>query len=135
MRISKTIQLSFRSLTSHPFRSFLACLGVVFGVGSVVGMLAIGEGARVQSLRQIEEMGVDKIIIESVPPKKSDIPEGYHSLNFGVTDQDMQYFNTNFENIRGIMAMTSWNYLVISDHVRRPRTGVLGRRTWSLITR
>ena len=47
----------------HPFRAVLAGLGVVFGVGAVVGMLAIGEGARLESIRQIQEMGVDKIIV------------------------------------------------------------------------
>ena len=48
----------------RPARSFTA-LGIVFGVGSVIGMLSIGEGAKEESLRFIEQLGVRNVLVES----------------------------------------------------------------------
>ena len=45
----------------------LTALGIVFGVGSVIGMLSIGAGAREQSLQFIERLGVRNILIDSRP--------------------------------------------------------------------
>ena len=43
-------------------------LGVVFGVGSVIAMLAVGEGASKEALEQIRKLGSNNIIITSVKP-------------------------------------------------------------------
>ena len=40
-------------------------LGVVFGVGSVVAMLSVGEGASAEALEQIRKLGSNNIIISS----------------------------------------------------------------------
>ncbi len=40
-------------------------LGIIFGVGSVISMLSIGEGARTETLEQIELLGSNNIIIRS----------------------------------------------------------------------
>ena len=44
-RTRRLLQLAVKSVWSHRLRSVLTALGMVFGVGSVVAMLAIGEGA------------------------------------------------------------------------------------------
>ncbi|MHC4510785.1 MAG: ABC transporter permease, partial [Planctomycetota bacterium] len=43
-RIARNIWLGIENLLLHKLRSFLTMLGVVFGVGSVVAMLSVGEG-------------------------------------------------------------------------------------------
>ena len=48
------------NLRAQKTRTFLTALGIVFGVGSVIGMLSIGAGAREQSLKFIEQLGVRK---------------------------------------------------------------------------
>lgn len=50
---------------AHKLRSMLTMLGIIFGVGAVISMLSIGEGARQESLEQIELMGVRNIIIRT----------------------------------------------------------------------
>ena len=40
-----TVRLGISSLLLHKLRSVLTTLGVLFGVSSVIAMLAIGEGA------------------------------------------------------------------------------------------
>lgn len=55
----------------HRMRSALTMLGMVFGVGSVVSMLAVGEGASRQSLESIRKLGSRNIIVTSVKPPES----------------------------------------------------------------
>ncbi len=47
------VLLAVDNLRAQKTRTFLTALGVVFGVGSVIGMLAIGAGAREESLRAL----------------------------------------------------------------------------------
>ncbi|MBT3200828.1 MAG: FtsX-like permease family protein [Phycisphaerales bacterium] len=56
----------------HRLRSTLTALGIVFGVCSVVAMLAIGEGAGRDAQDQIARLGAQNIIIKSIKPPRSD---------------------------------------------------------------
>ena len=44
-RLKRSIILGVKSLWMHKLRSLLTAMGIVFGVCSVIAMLAIGEGA------------------------------------------------------------------------------------------
>lgn len=68
MLVRDVFLLSFHNLLLHKIRSALTSLGVIFGVGSVIAMLSISEGAKRQSLAQIEAMGIDKIIVFAKKP-------------------------------------------------------------------
>ena len=68
MLVRDLFKLSLHNLLLHKVRSILTSLGVIFGVGSVIAMLAISEGAKRSALAQIEAMGVDKIILFSKRP-------------------------------------------------------------------
>jgi len=67
-RLLKNVRLGIKTLMLHKLRSFLTMLGVVFGVGSVVAMLAVGEGASTEALEQIRRLGSTNIIMTSVKP-------------------------------------------------------------------
>ena len=58
---------AFANLRAQKTRTLLTALGIVFGVGSVIGMLAIGAGAREESLRFIEQLGVRNVLVDSRP--------------------------------------------------------------------
>jgi putative ABC transport system permease protein len=59
------IQLGIKNLMLHALRSLLTVLGLVFGVGSVIAMLSVGEGASKQALDQIRKLGSNNIILSS----------------------------------------------------------------------
>jgi len=67
-RVARNILLGIENLLLHKLRSFLTMLGVVFGVGSVVAMLSVGEGASKEALENIRKLGSSNIIISSVKP-------------------------------------------------------------------
>ncbi len=48
------------------FRSVLTALGIVFGVGAVIAMLAVGAGAKKEILNQLELVGVNNILVKPV---------------------------------------------------------------------
>jgi len=64
----RIFKLALKSLWMHKLRSFLTVLGIVFGVCSVIAMLAIGEGASYEAQQQIKDLGSQNIILESVKP-------------------------------------------------------------------
>ncbi len=65
--IFPTSAQAFDNLRAQKTRTLLTALGIVFGVGSVIGMLAIGAGAREESLRFIEQLGVRNVLVDSRP--------------------------------------------------------------------
>jgi len=67
-KIYRNIGLGIKNLLLHKLRSFLTMLGVVFGVGSVIAMLAVGEGASKEALDQIRKLGSNNIIVSSIKP-------------------------------------------------------------------
>ncbi len=64
----REVKLGVKNLLLHKLRSMLTMLGVVFGVGSVIAMLAVGEGASKEALDQLERLGTNNIIINSIKP-------------------------------------------------------------------
>jgi putative ABC transport system permease protein len=61
------LALGLDSLRAHRLRSSLSVLGVVFGVAAVVAMASIGEGARRETLAQIEALGLDTFALRPKP--------------------------------------------------------------------
>ncbi len=67
-RLARNVRLGVKTLLLHKLRSLLTMLGVVFGVASVVAMLAVGEGASREALDQIRKLGSNNVIISSIKP-------------------------------------------------------------------
>jgi len=59
------LQHALEQLRLHKLRTFLTLLGMVFGVGAVIAMLSIGEGAKQESMRLIESMGINNLLVQS----------------------------------------------------------------------
>lgn len=85
----EALRIALDSLRLHKTRSFLTMLGIVFGVGAVIAMLSIGEGARQESLEQIEVLGVRNVIIRSQdPPDAATDEEALQSRPLGISLKD-----------------------------------------------
>ena len=59
----QTLRVALRALVRNKLRSFLTTLGIVIGVGAVIAMVAIGEGARTQVEAQFAAMGTSLLIL------------------------------------------------------------------------
>ena len=93
-RLKRTFRLALKTLWLHRLRSLLTVLGVVFGVCSVIAMLAIGEGASYQAQEQIKRLGSQNIILQSVKPpeevKVSSSTESDRLLDYGLQYADIK---------------------------------------------
>jgi putative ABC transport system permease protein len=59
------VQQALGQLVHHRLRTALTLLGMVFGVGAVIAMLAVSEGGKRQALELIEGMGLRNLIVEA----------------------------------------------------------------------
>ncbi|RPI85975.1 MAG: FtsX-like permease family protein [Planctomycetaceae bacterium] len=92
LRLIRTVQLGLKSLLLHKLRSGLTMLGIVFGVFSVIAMLAIGEGASDQAQKQIVALGARNIIVRSIKPvegSSSDTSQG-GTPRYGLLRSDLR---------------------------------------------
>ncbi len=93
VNIKGIIASGVKSLLLHRLRSILTTLGMVFGVCSVIAMLAIGEGANHEAQQQIMDLGSQNIILKSVKPasEESQIQQqGNTVLSYGLTYDDVR---------------------------------------------
>jgi len=101
-RLKRSVLLGVKSLWLHRLRSFLTALGIVFGVCSVIAMLAIGEGASYEAQQQIKELGSQNIILNSVKPTDENTAgeqERSLILEYGLTYRDISQIQ---ETIPGV---------------------------------
>ncbi len=61
----QTVRLSARALLRNKLRSFLTALGIIIGVGAVIAVVAIGEGAKSQVEETFASMGTNLLIVMS----------------------------------------------------------------------
>jgi putative ABC transport system permease protein len=57
------IRVSLASLVAHKMRSFLTMLGVVIGVGAVIALVAVGQGAQANVVSQFESLGSNLLVV------------------------------------------------------------------------
>ena len=102
LHLGRTIRLGVRSLLLHKLRSALTTLGVLFGVSSVIAMLAIGEGASAEAQEQIRRLGSQNVILRSVKPpdEPSSGKETTRVSCYGLTNADLARILETFPAVR-----------------------------------
>lgn len=60
------LDIALEAIRQNAMRSFLTSLGIIFGVASVIAMLAIGRGAQQEVLSQMKLLGTNNVIVEPV---------------------------------------------------------------------
>ena len=123
----RTMQVGTKSLLLHKLRSVLTMLGIIFGVCSVIAMLAIGEGASYEAQEKIKKMGSANIIIRAVKPpednKSGSSTSGRGSvIEYGLTYKDASRIQATIPGIRHVLPTR-----LIRENVRFFRNEVAGQ--------
>jgi putative ABC transport system permease protein len=103
VKLYRNVLLGIKTLILHKLRSMLTMLGVVFGVASVVAMLAVGEGASRDALDQIRRLGSTNIIITSVKPADEEsrgTVSPFSMSMYGLLYDDQQRAGQSFKAIQ-----------------------------------
>jgi putative ABC transport system permease protein len=102
MMLVSDVGQAFENLRAQKTRTLLTAMGIIFGVGSVIGMMAIGAGAREETLRFIEQLGVRNIMIDSLSATSSQELQQRRQSSPGLTHRDARILRTNVEAIEAM---------------------------------
>jgi putative ABC transport system permease protein len=88
--------MGLKNLHLHKLRSLLTALGIIFGVGAVIIMVAIGNGAKLEAEKQMEKLGAQNILIRSeAPPESTDASaRTQRTLDYGIKRADLERLKT-----------------------------------------
>lgn len=84
-RIIFNFDIGIRALFQNRIRAILTSLGIIFGVASVIAMLAIGKGAEKEILEQIKQVGSNNVIIKAKTNDRSAKNEDTESSDNATT--------------------------------------------------
>src|SRR5664279_2709824 len=77
MRLASTFKIAGRALRRNKLRSALTALGIIIGVGAVIAMVSIGNGAKAQIEAQIASMGQNVVLVFSGSMTRSGVHTGW----------------------------------------------------------
>ncbi len=115
----------------HRLRSTLTMLGVIFGVSSVIAMLAIGEGASRDAQEKIAQLGSHNIIMKTVDPPEdqSGIGQQQTLKEYGLTYADAERFRNGIPDVQVIVPNRRLSHQA-QYRTRRVSIEVVGTVPW-----
>jgi len=81
MKVFTLVRIAQRSIRKNKMRSLLTMLGIIIGVGAVIIMVAVGEGAKAQIEDQIQDLGTNMIVITPGSSSQGGVSRGAQSFN------------------------------------------------------
>ena len=119
MNFGNLFRIALKALGNNKFRGFLTMLGIIIGVGSVITMLAIGQGSKKSIQAEISEMGSNMIMIHPGEDMKGGVR---------LSADDMQTLKVkDFEDIRSKCSYVS----LISPSVNSSAQAIYGANNTS----
>ena len=89
MRRTTLLRIAIQSILKNKMRTLLTMLGIVIGVGAVIVMVAIGNGAQSQIQSQIKNLGTNLIVVTAGTSNAGGANQGAQSFNrLTVADVD-----------------------------------------------
>jgi putative ABC transport system permease protein len=81
MQALMTFRIALRALARNKLRAFLTMLGIIIGVGAVIAMVAIGEGAKSTIRAQIAALGTNVLIVLPGSNVQGGVRAGFGNVN------------------------------------------------------
>jgi putative ABC transport system permease protein len=86
MDILAIIRIAMRALARNKMRSSLTMLGIIIGVGAVIAMVSVGQGAQKQAQDQIAAMGSNMLFVQSGTVNRGGMRMGWGATKTLVYD-------------------------------------------------
>src|SRR5437763_249599 len=119
MKFFMTLRIALRALARNKMRAGLTMLGIVIGIGSVIAMVSLGQGAQASVQSQIASMGTNMLNISAGSASSGGVRGGSGS---GVT--------LTADDIDAI-ALECPTVKVASPVVRASAQLIYGNQNWS----
>ncbi len=116
-----TLRIALRALGRNKLRAFLTMLGIIIGVGAVIAMVAIGEGAKSTIRAQIAALGTNVLIVLPGSNVQGGVRAGFGNVNT-LVDADAK-----------AMARELPSVAYVSPVLRRQEQVVAGNLNWGTL--
>lgn len=81
MNIWRTSKVALRALSRNKMRTFLTALGIIIGVGAVISMVSIGEGAKRGVEDRFNAMGTNLLFVSPGSRSRGGVHSGFGGFN------------------------------------------------------
>src|SRR5574341_1383839 len=116
-----TLRIALRALGRNKLRSFLTMLGIIIGVGAVIAMVAIGEGAKATIRSQIASLGTNVLVVLPGTLTQGGVRGGTGGVNT-LVDGDAKAMMREIPSV-----------VLASPVLRRPEQIVAGNLNWGTL--
>src|ERR671929_1229800 len=80
MSVGESVRVALQGLASNKLRSLLTMLGIIIGVGSVIAMMAIGQGANEAAKASLRAMGTNTLTLFTGQQRRGNINFGFGTI-------------------------------------------------------
>ena len=119
MTLSNATRVALHALGRNKLRSVLTALGIIIGVGSLIALLAIGQGARAQVADRVASLGENVIQVTAGSQNRSAVKLGL-GTSVGLSVQDAEAIRNEIADV-----------VAVSPEVKVKSQVVSGSRNWS----
>jgi putative ABC transport system permease protein len=112
MRASENIMMAVRNILSNKIRSFLTMLGIIIGVGAVIAMISIGEGAKSKITDSITAMGSNLLIVTRGRGGRGGRGGGFGQAAVSLGQKEVELIHNSSSHIKTIAPEVRTNQTV-----------------------
>jgi putative ABC transport system permease protein len=109
-----TTKIATRALLRNKLRSFLTTLGIIIGVGAVIAMVALGEGAKAQVEESFHQMGTNLLVVLPGSSQSRGSRGGFGSQPT-ITWDDLDAIRTQVPSVRSAAPQLTTSRQVVSE--------------------
>jgi len=116
MNLLQTFRIAIRAIRRNTMRSFLTALGIIIGVGAVIAMVAIGEGAKSMVEQDFKSMGSNMLIVLPGTSRTGGVRGGFGSMPT-VTWEDLKAIRNEASSVHYITPdLRSGGQVIYGNH-------------------
>jgi putative ABC transport system permease protein len=124
--LRESLGSGLESLRHHALRSFLAMLGIIFGVGAVIAMLSIGAGAEREALEIIDAMGLRNVVVKDKRFDRDNDLQEIRRKSAGLASRDARALREAVPGVERVVAKLEVEAWKVMSPSGRAKPRVLG---------
>lgn len=120
--------VAFEAVKSNKVRSTLTALGIIFGVGAVISMLAVGNGAEQEVMKMMKLVGSNNIVIQPFEGETEEAEEGSkqkRKFSPGLSLRDVENIEQTIPNVENVCPEIKYDLSVVANG-KRIKSSVIG---------
>ena len=126
-RIRENLRMAVVALSLNKMRTALATLGIVIGIGSVVAMVAVGQGAKASVEQQLSTLGTNVLTVWPINPRTTNnMAGGNRYRRFSLDDFEAVKNLATPTSAVGLVGATVNDWVQISHGPKNAWTRIVG---------